>query len=258
MTLDVVVRGARMVAVGLHLVLGLVIARGLFPCWNLFSREQSAPRRNAAAQWWARRLCRLLRLELRIRGMPAAEPILFVANHVSWLDIPCLLAFIDATFVAKDEVARWPLVGDLAARVDTIFFPRGDGKAQAAAEQMMWHLARRRSVVFFPEGTTSDGTGVRHFHSRLFQAATRTATAVQPIAIRYMNGVDISRAAPFVGDDDLLRHLWRLLGEERIVAHVQMCAPCSPGSDRRSLARHTRALVCDMLNIDRGSRAAVG
>jgi 1-acyl-sn-glycerol-3-phosphate acyltransferase len=116
----------------------------------------------------------------------------YVANHVSWLDIPCLLALIDATFVAKDEVARWPLVGDLAVQVDTIFFPRGEGQAQAAAERMMWHLVRRRSVMFFPEGTTTDGTTVRHFHSRLFQAATRTGTSVQPIAIRYMKVIALA------------------------------------------------------------------
>jgi 1-acyl-sn-glycerol-3-phosphate acyltransferase len=198
----------------------------------------------------------LLRLDLRIRGMPALGPTLYVANHVSWLDIPCLLALIDATFVAKDEVARWPLVGDLAAQVGTIFFPRGEGQAQAAAERMMWHLTRRRSVMFFPEGTTTDGTTVRHFHSRLFQAATRTGTSVQPIAIRYMSGADISRVAPFIGDDDLLRHLWRLLGEKRIVAHVQMCAPCPPGSDRRALARHTRALVCATLAVEAEQRRA--
>lgn len=250
-------RSARAIAVALHLLIGLFIVHGPFRWWQRLPREHADRKRNAVVRWWARRLCRLLRLQPRVRGAPAAGPVLYVANHVSWLDISCLLASIDATFVAKSEVAGWPLVGDLAAQVGTIFFPRGDGQAQAAAERMMWHLAQRRSVAFFPEGTTSDGTGVRHFHSRLFQAATRTGTAVQPIAVRYTDGTGISRVAPFIGDDDLLRHIWRLLGEKRIDVHLHFCAPCLPGSDRRALARQARARVCAALTVEPDERISL-
>lgn len=72
-----------------------------------------------------------------------------------------------------------------------------------------------------------------------------------------MDGADVSSAAPFIGDDDLLQHLWRMSGERRIVVHMQLGVLCVAGGDRRSLARHARALVRHMLNVDRGSRAAL-
>lgn len=246
----VVRRAGRAINVALHVLTGALIVHGLLPVCERWSSKHAERKRRAMVQWWARRLCRLFRLQLRIRGTPAAGPALYVVNHVSWLDIPCLLALIEATFVAKQEVARWPVIGGLAAQVDTIFLPRGEGQTPAVAERMMWHLARRCSVILFPEGTTTDGATVRPFHSRLFQAAIRTGTPVQPVAIRYTDGTDASRVAPFIGDDDLLRHIWRLLGEERLVAHVHICPARIPGPDRRALARQTRAQVCAALGVE--------
>ena len=108
----------------------------------------------------------------------------------------------------------------------------------------------------FPEGTTTDGGSVRRFHSRLFQAAIRTGRPVQTIAIRYADADVTSRVAPFIGDDTLVRHLWSLLGHERITVFVDILAARAPGDDRRALARQTRAQVCAALGFEEARRVA--
>lgn len=227
-------RLVRVIGVVGHLLTGLAVAYGIFPFVGRNDR-----RRSRLAQWWARRLCRLVGVRIQIEGEIAPPPALLVANHVSWLDIPCVLAAADATFVAKREVAAWPAIGPMAARAGTIFLSRGSRHgASTAADQMTWRLASRQSVVFFPEATTSDGSLVRPFYARLFQAAIRTRSPVQSVALRYFGLDGPSRVAPFIGDDDLLRHLWTLLGEEQIVAHLTFFTPRPSAADRRSFANH--------------------
>lgn len=236
-----VTRAARVVC---HLLAGVFAAHVVFALLDRLPHASAEPARRALARWWSRHLCRILRLKVQVAGEIAATPALLVANHVSWLDIPCLLATVDAVFVAKQEVAAWPLIGAMAARAGTIFLPRG-GRAAAstAADAMTWRLARRRSVVMFPEGTTTDGTSVGPFHARLFQAAIRTQSVVQAIAVRYADDSGPSRVAPFIGDDDLLNHLWKLLAEKQIAVRLVFCPPQQALKDRRSLAGHARRQV---------------
>lgn len=114
---------------------------------------------------------------------------------------------------------------------------------------MIWHLARGRSLVLFPEGTTTDGTTVRPFHARLLQAPLRARCRVQPVALRYLEGDRASRTVPFLGDAGLVPHMWRLLGAGEIVAEVHLGAAAMPGADRRALARATHAQVCALLGL---------
>jgi 1-acyl-sn-glycerol-3-phosphate acyltransferase len=186
-----------------------------------------------------------------VDGVARARPALFVANHISWLDIPVLRAVLDCAFVSKQEVRTWPVVGGLAAHAGTVFLERGTPAALArAADQMTWSLRQGRSVVIFPEGTTTDGRSVQRFHARLYQAAILACATVQAVALRYPDGVDgreSHAAAPFVGDMDLARHLWRLAGEDRLVARLHFCAPVAAAGPRRALAEHTRGLILHAL-----------
>lgn len=238
----------RVARVACHLLTGLVVAYAILPLLHRLPHDRAEPARRALTRWWARRLCRIVGLKIRTEGEVAPAPALLVANHVSWLDIPCLLASVDAVFVAKQEVAAWPAVGPMAARTGTIFLPRGGrGAASLAADEMTWRLARRRSVVVFPEGTTTDGTSVGPFHARLFQAAIRTQSVVQAVALRYSGDGGPSRVAPFIGDDDLFSHLWKLLAEEQVAVSVVFCPPEPAVHDRRSLANRTRRQVHGLL-----------
>jgi 1-acyl-sn-glycerol-3-phosphate acyltransferase len=96
----------------------------------------------------------------------------------------------------------------------------------------------------FPEGTSTTGATVRRFHPRLFQAAILARVPVQAIALRYPQGGGINPAVPFVGDDELLPHLWRLLGETDLVVELQFGAVrFPPHCSRDALARQTHAEI---------------
>jgi 1-acyl-sn-glycerol-3-phosphate acyltransferase len=235
-----------------HLAAGLLTAYPVLFFLEVTWFDRQRRRREALVRVWMRGLLRILNVNLRVRGNIQPGAVLYCANHVSWLDIPCLCAVVDAAFVAKSEVRRWPLVGGLAARSGTLFLMRGNHDASnQIADRMTWLLTANKSVIVFPEGTSTDGSSVLRFHARLFQAATRIDGHVQAVAIRYPRGTGIHPAIPFVGDDDLASHLWRLLGEESIEAELHFCTPlATAGRERRALADTTRRQIIEALEYD--------
>ena len=235
-----------------HVIVGAVIAHGVFGMLTLAGVDRDRRRRRALVRGWNRGVLRILNVRLHLEGQIASGAVLYAANHISWLDIPCLRAVVDAAFVSKDEVRRWPVIGRMSERAGTIFLKRGGHDASnETAEHMTWSLARHRPVIVFPEATTSDGRMVRYFHARLYQAAVRTSGTVQAVAIAYPHADGAHPRVSFVGDDDLVRHLWRLLNEDRIEARLVFCAPLpAAGRERRALANRTHAQVCQALGLN--------
>ena len=237
-------RMQRLVRLAGHLMLGMLAAHLVLRTVNKLAHRLPRHQRYAQAvvQWWNRKLCRIINLRIHIEGEINARPTLFVANHISWLDITCLAARLDARFVAKQEVRDWPLFGAMAQRNHTLFIKRGDAGATAAvADQMTWSLLQKNNVIVFPEGTSSNGATVERFHARLFQPAIRARVEVQAVAISYPHAQGINPIAPFVGDDNLLRHLWDALREPAIDIRLTFCKPIpAEGMDRRALATHAR------------------
>lgn len=232
-------RSMRMPLLALHILAGVLIAAALGP---------GRQRRYVSTRpltWWSQGLCRILGVRLQTRGMLHPGPALFVANHISWLDIFCIAAVCPTHFLAKQEVACWPLFGWLSQRAGTAFIRRGgENGAGAAIEQLVWRLRQGERVLVFPEGTSTTGQAVRRFFPRLFQAAILTHCPVQAIALRYPHPEGVHPFVPFVGDDALLPHLWRLLGESGIVAELHF-APVytAPHPSRDALARLTQAEI---------------
>lgn len=242
-------RGARLLA---HLAAGILTAYPVFFLLEVTGFDRQRRRREALVRVWMRILLRVLNVNLCVRGNIQPGAVLYCANHVSWLDIPCLRAIVDAAFIAKSEVRRWPLVGGLAARAGTLFLERGNHDASnQIADRMTWLLTANKSVIVFPEGTSTDGSSVRRFHARLYQAASRIDGHVQAVAIRYPRENGIHPGIPFVGDDGLASHLWRLLGEESIEAELHFCATlATAGRERRVLADTTRRQIIQALGCD--------
>lgn len=234
----------RAVRLCMHVLCGFLIAHLVFPLMR------DAAKKTATIQWWMRKLCRILALQIRVNGNIHAGPTLFVANHVSWLDIVALLSMLPAVFVAKQEVARWPVFGGMAARLGTLFMRRGHPDASdVAADQMTWSLMRGIPVVVFPEGTSSSGETVQRFYARLFQSAIRARSSVQAIAIRYPCAGGLNALAPFVGEDNLMRHLWALLAEPTTSVDLHFCVPLDAGAtERRQLANLTRHQIVAILS----------
>ncbi len=228
----------------LHLLVGIGVAALLRP-----RRDGTVSCRPLAIWSWV--LCRIMGVQIVVSGQPQAGAVLFVANHLSWLDIYCIASVCPTHFLAKREVADWPLVGWLARRAGTAFIRRGgDNGAGEAAEQLIWRLRNGGRVLVFPEGTSTTGATVRRFYPRLFQAALHARCPVQSIALRYWHPAGTHPTVPFVGDASLLPHLWRLLGEQRIVAELRFGDPLSTVAQTRDgLADQTYAQICAALNL---------
>ncbi len=229
--------------IGLAFLVGLWAITILVPAVGLLSPQIMDRVRGRVAVYWYRSLARILNLRIRRIGQVMEMPGLVVGNHVSWLDIVVLGAQAPFDFIAKQEVAEWPVVGYLGRRAGTLFLRRGDPEStHEAAEEMVWRLRRGRRLMLFPEGTSSSGEEVLKFHARLFQPALLAQVPVQAVAIRY--GGEARNLAPFIGDDDFLPHLWRLMALRTIEVDLVFCPRLDPGKFNRStLAQHTRSQI---------------
>lgn len=227
-------------------VLWHLLAGAVELLWRRAGRDPHSPAIAAAKQRWCRRLLDIMGVELRVHGLARSGPVLLVSNHVSWLDIPVICAARPCDCLSKAEVSGWPLIGWIARSVGTLFIRRGAGEAHAKVAEMRARLHQGRALLLFPEGTTSDGTGVRRFLPPLLAVAE--ATPVQPVAIRYRDpsGCPDTRLA-FLGDDDIHRHLWRLLGRRRIAVDLTFTVPLPPATPR-ALAIAARQQILNTLN----------
>ncbi len=235
-----------------HIAVGFVVALAI---GALFVKRHR-PVQQRAARWWLHRLTKILAVDVTVTGTPAKTPVLLVANHVSWLDIPVLGGVAPVHFLSKAEVAEWPLIGRLATAAGTLYIRRGNGEVRRRAQQIGEHIAAGRSILVFPEGTTTDGADVNRFHAPLFTAATDGGHAVQPVAIRYVTADALLHPhAPFIGDDAFHTHLWRLLNEERIHVLVHFLPPVTAdGRDHKALAAVAHAQVRTLVTRPTDSR----
>ncbi|MFT4045538.1 MAG: lysophospholipid acyltransferase family protein [Solimonas sp.] len=196
------------------------------------------------AGWWHRRLLGILGLRVTVHGTPLAGAHLTVANHVSWLDIPLMGAVEPLRFVAKSEIRHWPIAGWLATACGSLYIRRGKGGARPMLDRLAVYLRSGGAIVLFPEGTTTDGRRVLPFHARLFGAAVEAGCPVQPVALRYHPDRQGRHVAPFIGDDDLFRHVLRVLRTPGLTVEVFYCPPLAgAGADRTALALQAQAAV---------------
>lgn len=201
---------------------------------------------------WARHLLRVLAVDVRVHGSPAGDATLLVANHVSWLDTYAVHTADAARFVAKSEIAGWPVIGAVAQRFGTIFIKRGCFRSAArTVGALSAALCRGESVAAFPEATTSDGRDLLRFFPALFQAAVLTGARVQPVALRYRDATGRhAAAAAFIGEMTVADSLRLLLREPRLTVEVVFCQPIDPyGLTRRELAARSRAAIAAALGL---------
>ena len=205
-------------------------------------------RRALWMQTCARRLLKCLDISYQVQNRPATHG-LVVANHLSYLDIVVLSAAMPCFFVAKMEIGGWPFFGRAARSGGTIFVDRGSLKsAQSVAEQMKERLMLPIPVpvLLFPEGTSTDGSEVIRFHSRLIDPATSLGVPVTTAAIRYtIHDGTPERELCWYGDETFVNHLWKVLGVCGFEADVQFGEP-RVYADRRSAADATHDEIAGM------------
>ncbi len=240
-SLRTLLRSARLLV---HIVSGVLVSSAV----NLDFTGRLRP--EPIARWWSQRLLKILNITLVVHGQRAQGATVTAANHVSWLDIPVISTGDQCRFIAKSEIRHWPVAGSLARAAGTFYLRRGKGGAKPLIEALVPHLAAGGSVVLFPEGTTTDGREVLPFHARLFSAALETNAQIQPLALRYGPAHDGRLVAPFIGDDDLVRHILRLLREPALRVDMHYCAPFAvSGLDRAAIALRAEQAVRQTLGL---------
>lgn len=230
-----------------HLPLALLVLAMPLRTRRLASGESVEDRLIRA---WSTGLLRVFGLRVRRIGTPLPGATLFVANHLSWLDIEVLHSQRMMGFVAKREIAGWPLIGWMAARGHTIFHQRGNTESLGGVlHEMLARLRQGRSVGVFPEGRTRGGHEVGPFHARIFMAAVETGVPVQPVALRYGENGNAQTLIAFAEGENFFQNFIRVLGEPARTVDVLFLEPITPAavSGRREIADTARARIVDAL-----------
>jgi len=234
----------------LHVVLGVLLC-ALILSWNRHGvmKDEREPFTHRMIRVWSTGLMRIFGLRSVRVGKPLPDAALFVANHTSWIDIELLHSQRAACFVAKAEIASWPLVGWLAASGGTIFHRRGSNHSLATVMQaMVERLGEGRSVAVFPEGGTGHNGVLKVFHARIFQAALDAQVPVQPVALRFARDGKRQIDAGFREDENFMQNFLRLLGGAPMDAEVHFLEPVPTSQDgRRRMAELARERIAAAL-----------
>lgn len=244
----------RLVMRGIAVILLLLVGLGAHGLLRLIERPLVGLSRPASGRL-VQAVCQgalwLIGLRMRVAGRPMPGQGAMVANHGSWLDILVLNAAIPVHFVSKHEVAGWPGIGLLARATGTVFIQRDRRHAQAQTRLFEARLRAGQRLLFFPEGTSSDGQRVLPFKSTLFAAffapELRERLQIQPVSLRYhAPRARDPRFYGWWGDMALGGHLARVLaerpqGQVELVFHTPVRVADMPG--RKEIARHCEAAV---------------
>lgn len=224
--------------------------------------------------YWGR-FAAALGLEVRVIGelatKPAGRPVIFVSNHSSWVDIPVVGGVLPAAFIAKGEIAGWPVVRTIARLGRTVFVSRHRGSTARERDEMQAVLARGDNLILFPEGTSSDGSRVLPFRTSFFSVAEakdigdrNRRPLIQPVSVVYdrLNGLPAGRSSrpvfAWYGDMDLASHFWRMAQHLDMRVTLLLHAPLDPATfpDRKSLAQAVWQTVADGASLLRQNRPA--
>lgn len=220
--------------------------------------------------WYHRHCCRILGLRIERRGQQSTvNPTLYVCNHVSYFDIEVLGSLIAGSFVAKREVANWPLFGWLAKLQRSVFIERRGKQAAAHRDEMSARLESGDDLILFAEGTSGDGNRVLPFKSALFSVAQvrpgGKSLVVQPVSIAYtrLDGVPLGRyLRPFFawyGDMDLASHMWQAagLGWATVEVEFHPVVTMDAFASRKALCQHCYTQVSGAVTAALAGRPAI-
>jgi 1-acyl-sn-glycerol-3-phosphate acyltransferase len=183
---------------------------------------------------------------VEVVGMRLRRDVFFVANHLSWIDILALAGKTGTAFIARDGVARWPLIGWLAKQNNTVFIARHSRQGVGGqVDQMRAALARHQPLTLFPEGTTNDGTALLPFRPALFAGLMPAPRAllVQPVYIDYG---PVAPAIAWVGEETPGANVWRVLAcKGPLIVTLHFLDPFDPAdyADRKAVCAEARKRI---------------
>ncbi|UPG90291.1 1-acyl-sn-glycerol-3-phosphate acyltransferase [Luteibacter aegosomaticola] len=235
-----------------NIVFAIVICAFILSWRGGVMKNGREPFAHRSIRLWSNLQLKIFGFTVHRYGNALHDPVLFVANHTSWLDIVLLHSQRAACFVAKAEIARWPLVGWMAARGGTIFHRRGNNHSLASVMAVMVERLREgRAVAVFPEGGTGHNGVLRVFHARIFQAALDAEVPVQPVALRFARHGRRVVDAGFREHESFMGNFLRLLGDPPLDVEVHFLEPVATSADgRRRMAETARERIALALDTD--------
>ncbi|HEV2080089.1 MAG TPA: lysophospholipid acyltransferase family protein [Allosphingosinicella sp.] len=222
------------------IVAGLIVCLPLHYLWKLFGRPSPWPR--VFLGW----VGRSAGMRVRVEGRPLQTHVLFLANHLSWLDIMLMAGASGTAFVSKDEVATWPVIGWLARLNNTIFIARTQrGAVRDQADTLRRALSAGQPVALFPEGTTEGGADVLPFRASLLASLfpPLPEIRVQPVALDYGPAAD---DIAWLGQEPALTNAKRVLSRRGTSpVTLRFLTPLDPAEfgDRKLLAEAARGEI---------------
>lgn len=208
--------------------------------------------RNKCLKTWGRLAAKSLSIDINVIGTKPEPPFFLVCNHLSYVDIIVLFSCLDTTFVAKSEVADWPVIGFIARSIGVVFIDRKRRSDVARVnEEISNSVTKNRGLTLFPEGTTSPGSKILRFRAGLLDYPARSDFGAHYCALSYStnskNGKD--RAYEIVswwGDSELHSHVTRLAKERSIKATIVFGDSVIRGDDRKILAQKLHRKVSEI------------
>lgn len=198
-------------------------------------------------QFWCKKLLSIFDIRVEVSGLNdhlrSQKKYLIVANHISWMDIIVIQSIKPSIFVAKSDVASWPLFGWVAQMTGTIFIKRDKVSDIKKALKKIKRRLVKRSVCIFPEGTSTNGRYVLPFKSNLFQSSIDTNKSILPLCLRYEQNNIYSDKVAFVDDMSLVDSIIRIKQERDIKAVVEILQPIRPRFNRKELASYTYEII---------------
>jgi 1-acyl-sn-glycerol-3-phosphate acyltransferase len=198
-------------------------------------------------RFWCKRLLSIFEIKVEVTGLGTylinQKKYLMVANHISWMDIIVIQSIKPCIFVAKSDVASWPLFGWVAQMTGTIFIKRDKVSDIKKALKMMKRRLIKRSVCIFPEGTSTNGRYLLPFKSNLFQSSIDTNKSILPLCLRYEQNNSYSDKAAFVDDMSLVDSINKIKQEKDMRVIVEVLQPIRPRYNRKELANYTQEII---------------
>lgn len=229
----------------LHFLYGMALA-SFYPYMNHAKQRR-------ILKSWSRQLLNILNIGIQTEGQQFTRSeigLLIIANHVSWLDVFVLNAIHPSHFVANAEVRSWPLIGWLCKRCGTIFVERAMRRDAASVTRRVSRLLEQGVCIgLFPEGATTDGKQVGHFHSTLIQPAIDAGARLCPVALRYLDShAEPSSATAFTGNTTFAQSVWRILRcRHHNVLAIFTPALITANENRRMLSRTAQEVIAQEL-----------
>lgn len=231
-----------------HVIKGVLILVCIFP----FAQE---PIKKYHVQTWSRQLLKLFHLKLKVINadyLPRSGGYLIAANHISWIDIASIHSFLPCRFVAKSEVASWPIFGWMARQTGTLFIRRDNKRHGKEIAKQLEYLLQKEPICIFPEGTSTAGDRVLPFKTNLFEPAAQTQVQTFPMAIRYRNqNHEYSDATAFVDEMTLIDSIVKMLRAKNITVELIFAPSPETDLDRKSLAQYCEVQVRSIVETAR-------